>query len=118
VKRREIGLPPHSTSSKAAARRPVSEARDWPLWARGVPASPPRPVPSTGCRSSLPSNAATEWHQDEAFVESRLPPDTLHFWIPLQDVSAAQGCCITHPPATGSACCLITAHERWMAARH
>jgi hypothetical protein len=40
-----------------------------------------------------PANAcATPWHQDEAYVDPRCAHETVHFWIPLQDVSLEMGC--------------------------
>jgi hypothetical protein len=34
--------------------------------------------------------AATPWHQDEAYASKRM--NTVHFWIPLQDVDEQTGC--------------------------
>ena len=41
----------------------------------------------------LPHNdAATDWHQDEAYSARPVPLRSAHFWIPLQDVSPENGC--------------------------
>ncbi len=34
----------------------------------------------------------TRWHQDQAFQGQYRPMNTLHFWIPLQDVNELNGC--------------------------
>ncbi|BCA55589.1 hypothetical protein W02_27290 [Nitrospira sp. KM1] len=34
----------------------------------------------------------TRWHQDQAFRNRFFPMNTLHFWIPLQPVTAYNGC--------------------------
>lgn len=34
----------------------------------------------------------TPWHQDQAYTSSAVPLSTLHFWIPLHDVTSDQGC--------------------------
>ena len=34
----------------------------------------------------------TRWHQDQAFQGKYRPMNTLHFWIPLQDVNELNGC--------------------------
>jgi Phytanoyl-CoA dioxygenase (PhyH) len=38
------------------------------------------------------NNASTAWHQDEAYSARAIPLRSVHFWIPLQDVSAENGC--------------------------
>jgi len=41
----------------------------------------------------LPRNdAATEWHQDEAYSNQSVPLRSVHFWIPLQDATVSNGC--------------------------
>jgi len=35
---------------------------------------------------------ATEWHQDQAYMGQGIDLGSLHFWIPLQDVSEENGC--------------------------
>jgi hypothetical protein len=36
--------------------------------------------------------AATPWHQDQAYAGYPEAPDAVHFWIPLQDATEANGC--------------------------
>jgi hypothetical protein len=38
------------------------------------------------------NNAATAWHQDEAYSGRAIPLKSVHFWIPLQDVNEQNGC--------------------------
>jgi ectoine hydroxylase-related dioxygenase (phytanoyl-CoA dioxygenase family) len=40
-----------------------------------------------------PNNQSeTPWHQDHAYTGQRRPFRTVHFWVPLQDVSLENGC--------------------------
>lgn len=38
------------------------------------------------------NNAATAWHQDEAYNTGPIPLRSVHFWIPLQPVTIENGC--------------------------
>jgi ectoine hydroxylase-related dioxygenase (phytanoyl-CoA dioxygenase family) len=38
------------------------------------------------------NQAATAWHQDEAYNQEPIPLRSIHFWIPLQPVSVENGC--------------------------
>jgi Phytanoyl-CoA dioxygenase (PhyH) len=38
------------------------------------------------------NNASTLWHQDEAYSARAIPLRSVHFWIPLQDVTVDNGC--------------------------
>jgi hypothetical protein len=38
------------------------------------------------------NNASTAWHQDEAYSARAIPLRSVHFWIPLQEVTAENGC--------------------------
>jgi Phytanoyl-CoA dioxygenase (PhyH) len=38
------------------------------------------------------NKAATAWHQDEAYNHEPIPLKSIHFWIPLQPVTAENGC--------------------------
>ncbi len=38
------------------------------------------------------NEAATPWHQDQAYTGHRRSLDTIHFWIPLQEVTEENGC--------------------------
>jgi ectoine hydroxylase-related dioxygenase (phytanoyl-CoA dioxygenase family) len=55
-----------------------------------------RPVESTGYDHAILKPARngrdTPWHQDEAYTDDRGPFGSVHFWIPLQDVSLEMGC--------------------------
>lgn len=35
---------------------------------------------------------ATAWHQDQAYTEDRGPLSSVHFWIPMHDVTVEMGC--------------------------
>jgi len=55
-----------------------------------------RPARHTGYDHAILKPArnacATAWHQDEAYVADGARRPTVHFWIPLQDVSVEMGC--------------------------
>jgi ectoine hydroxylase-related dioxygenase (phytanoyl-CoA dioxygenase family) len=38
------------------------------------------------------SGAATPWHQDQAYLGKSAGIQSVHFWIPLQDTDATNGC--------------------------
>jgi hypothetical protein len=38
------------------------------------------------------NNASTAWHQDEAYSARAIPLRSVHFWIPLQEATVANGC--------------------------
>jgi hypothetical protein len=38
------------------------------------------------------SETGVHWHQDQAYLGPTIPVRTVHFWIPFQDVGAADGC--------------------------
>ena len=38
------------------------------------------------------NQAATAWHQDEAYSNEPIPLRSIHFWIPLQPVTIENGC--------------------------
>jgi len=38
------------------------------------------------------NNAATAWHQDEAYSARAIPLRSVHFWIPLQEATVDNGC--------------------------
>jgi ectoine hydroxylase-related dioxygenase (phytanoyl-CoA dioxygenase family) len=38
------------------------------------------------------NDAATQWHQDEAYSNRAAPLRSVHFWIPLQDATVGNGC--------------------------
>jgi hypothetical protein len=38
------------------------------------------------------NNASTAWHQDEAYSARAIPLRSVHFWIPLQEVTVENGC--------------------------
>jgi hypothetical protein len=38
------------------------------------------------------NNTPTAWHQDEAYSRRAIPLRSVHFWIPLQDVTEQNGC--------------------------
>src|ERR1700690_174938 len=38
------------------------------------------------------NQTATAWHQDEAYNQEPMPLRSVHFWIPLQEVTVENGC--------------------------
>jgi hypothetical protein len=38
------------------------------------------------------NQAATGWHQDQAYAQGAVAPWSVHFWIPLQDATEQNGC--------------------------
>jgi hypothetical protein len=38
------------------------------------------------------SGTGVHWHQDQAYLGPKIAVQSLHFWIPLQDVDEASGC--------------------------
>jgi len=71
------------TATFAAARAAASQLLAGPAMPTGFDHAILKP-PRNGC--------ATPWHQDDAYVNGCGTAGTVHFWIPLQDVSADMGC--------------------------
>jgi len=44
-------------------------------------------------------NSAIPWHQDSAYSATKMTSRAVHFWIPLQDVDATNGC-MNYVPGT------------------